>query len=80
MTTVTLDNVPVIADPSDAIMSFSGGRFLTGGKYIYKLVQRLELDQTVLSTVWKAEILDNSRYQRPAKWLVCHVLSENASV
>jgi hypothetical protein len=67
MTTVTLDNAIVIADPSDTIISFSVGKFLTGGKYSYKLVERLQLNQTVLSTVWKAEILNNSRYQRPAK-------------
>ncbi|KAF1954996.1 hypothetical protein CC80DRAFT_110117 [Byssothecium circinans] len=51
-------------------MSFSVGKFLTGGKYTYKLVERLQLNQTVLSTVWKAEILNNSRYQRPAKWAI----------
>ncbi len=69
MSTVTLDNVLVVADQSDTIMSFKVGKLLTGGKYTYKLVERLQLNQTVLSTVWKAEILNESRYQRPAKWL-----------
>ncbi|KAF2453040.1 hypothetical protein BDY21DRAFT_367280 [Lineolata rhizophorae] len=51
-------------------MSFSVGKFLTGRKYTYKLVERLQLNQTVLSTVWKAEILNDSGYQRPAKWAI----------
>jgi glycerol-3-phosphate dehydrogenase len=68
MTTVTRDNVLVIADPSDTMMSLSVGKFLTGRKYTYKLVERLRMNQTVLSTVWKAEILNYSGYQRSAKW------------